>query len=352
MKIQTKKLVTALANLQRIVKSSANTLPVLSCVLIKVEGNRLSLTASNLDERQEEWLECEGTIESCCVNLNFIANAIGGEEVELTLDGQTLVIQFGQTVFKLGTIAPEEFPAVMQGEFSNIAVPCHDLANGVDAVAWCASKDPTRHIYQSVQLLGKPKEFRALSTDGRNVAMMKSALICPEFEILVPDGFAKNFADALRRKESVLSACENAVRVAHVDGAYWCKQVDGKYGNVDGVLPDEKKMKAVGDANKSDLVDIADKCLLFVDLARTPVVDLEFSKTGILAQFIGGGSGQKMSFSGKFKPQSFKLNAKSLKECASACPSETIQVYAHDSLPPIVFKDGDLTVISNQMAEA
>lgn len=342
MKIETKLLKSALDNIRPIV-GRRTTLPILSCVKLHTERNRLHITASNLDEYQIERLEADEEMEPCCVNYHQLCAAIGGEFSDLKFSKGVLTVKIGIGKSEIKTLDAEEYPPLPKDELSKFSINCEELAEAVNATSWAASADLTRYMLQSVHIQAGVKMLRVESTDSRNLALFEIPLISSPFEAVIPSSFAANFSSALLRSEAELSVGKNWVRISHEWGNYFCKQMDGKYPNTKAIT--DSVSKNLGVANVSELKEIFDRCDQFSDKSKTQFAAVSFLKTGIKAEFIGVGAGLDYSTSGEFQPHECQLNASGFRNCLRAIKSETVKIKATMGTPEtIIMESGNLFI--------
>lgn len=341
MKLQTKILQTALTSLARLCSRSKG-LPILSCVKLEAKADMLTTSFSNLDEYCQERVPCVGGLESVCVNLSALQNAAGGDECDLTLDGNKLVVSWGRNIIKLPIMDPEEFPAMPAMDSTAIGVNCSDLADGVDAVAWCAIKDISRYILQSVHLVGKSKGgLTCEASDGARLALWRMPAVAADFEAIVPASNAKNFTEALRREKAVLGVSEKAVFVSHEGGFYHAKQVDGNYPNTKQVIPGSAK--EIGNASVPALSSIVARCCAFPN-PRNVGLHMAFGAGG--AEFtMATDDDINMTLDGDFKKFKTAMNCKYFLECVHYIPTLTVKLSGVDELSPLVMEAGNLVIL-------
>lgn len=350
MKIQTTILKSALDKMRSLVGRKAS-LPILSCVKLHTERNRLHITASNLDEYMVERVECSDEIEPCCVNYQKLCNAIGGDETELKFSDGAIAVKIKSGITNLKTLLAEDFPSLPKDELIKSSVACDELSKAVDNTAWAASTDETRFIFNAVHISASPKMLRVEATDARNLAFCEIPLMSSEFEAIVPRAFAANFSAALLRSESELSIGKNYVRVSHEWGNYFCKQLDGKYPDTAPII--RATPKFIGEAKTAELLEIVGRCDSFSDPSRTPVAMVTFSKSGAQIDFVGQDSSLAHKASGQFEPHECRLNANSFKTCLGAINSETVRIHAGGSgnFKSIVLESGNLFIHSTECTD-
>ena len=341
MKLQTKILQTALTYLARL-NSRSRSLPILSCVKLEAKADVLTASFSNLDEYRQERVPCVGGLECVCVNLSALQNAAGGEECDLTLDGNKLVVSWGRNAIKLPTMDPEEFPAMPTMDSKAIGVTCSDLADGIDAVAWCASKDISRYQLQSVHLIGEAKGgLTCESTDGHRLAIWKMPAVAADFEAVVPDSSAGNFAGALRREKATLGVSENAVFVHHEGGFYHTKQIDGKYPNTNQVIPGSAK--EIGNVSVPALSSIVARCCAFPN-PHNIGLHMAFGPCG--AEFtMATDDDISLTLDGDFKAFKTAMNCKDFRDCVSNITTLTVKLSGVNKVSPLVMESGNLMIL-------
>lgn len=349
MKIETKPLSLALEKVKRIHGDARRTLPILSCVKLSAENGILEISASDLDQFQIERVECDGNLAPTCVNQNYIAGAIGGESVTLEMSGDSLEVTSGFGTTKLPTMDAGEFPSIPtleKGE--NHGVNCQELGKAIDLVSFAASTEAVRYILNSVYACGESKTLSAVSTNGRELAVVESALIGSAFKIVAPSAFAGNLCSALMRDGASFSSSSSWMLVRHAAGSYYCKQLEGKYPNWKQVVP-AKKTK-LGTVSTGDFKQLVGRCLVFTDQSEAGA-KFEFSKSKLTIKFIGDKNAQvEHSIDGSFKDFTIELNARAFHKTLSAIKAESIDLFhSGDCLSPIRIEAGDLVILAMPM---
>lgn len=352
MKLKTSDITEALSRLRPII-SRRTTLPILSCVKIHADRNRLHFTVSDLDQVQVEKIECEGEFEPICVNFSALQNAVGGETTSLHCSKNIMVVScdFGTT--ELDTLDAAEFPPSPKIDgLKKIGVSCEDLSNAIKATLWAASDNDARYILQSVHIVGGAKMLHVEATNGRELAIIDQPLISGNFETIVPSANASGLAESLTRKGAELSTNEKHIKVTHEFGSYCSKQVDGKYPNTKQVVP--AKQTKIGELDVESMAGIFSRCNFFTDPARTPIAQMSFSPDGVKVEFVGRGSNLDLKSAGKFSKFTARVNAKSfyrvLKNITG--PKAAISCDAKDDkFPVLILQSGDLFIYTTQVGE-
>lgn len=347
MKTETLKLKSALENLRPVI-GRRNTLPILSCVKLHTERNRLNISASNLDEFAVERVEVDGEIDPVCVSFNFLSLALSGKEVEIQNKGKTIIVKCGMDETSISTLDAEEFPAYPKFEKpENHGAACAELSESINQVAWASSCDPARYVLNSALVSCADKSMSVVATNGRELATISKPLIGTPFEMLIPSEFLSNFASSLSRPGAILSSNKAQVRVSHDWGNYFCKQVDGTYPNYKQWT--SLKTKQLGTVSTDEFKTIISGCCGFSQDSEAKGI-FTFSKTGLLIDFTGD-NGAKLSrhLAGKFSELKIALSTKKLLKIFQNIKTDDAKLSFVDELSPLVIESGDLMVITMPM---
>lgn len=158
------------------------TLPVLSNVLIRVQGSHLALTTTD----QEVELIAEATLEEEGVSglvtvpvrkLMDICRALP-EGVLLTVleENDRIIIRAGRGRFVLSTLPANEFPSLNQeiGDFQFV-VPKKALKLLIEQIAFAMAEQDVRYYLNGMLIEVKKGEIAAVAADGHRLAFGKMA---------------------------------------------------------------------------------------------------------------------------------------------------------------------------------
>jgi DNA polymerase III sliding clamp (beta) subunit (PCNA family) len=348
MKIESKPLLAALGRLSSIT-SGKQMLPLLSNVLIHGTGSQVILTASDQNQWQTEILAAEGdAMQPVCLNMEHLKSAIGGESVTLERTGEQVIVRHGKSVMRLGTVSAKEFPAMPDTRLTGLGVSCPDLARAISQTAFCCiSAKAARPMLEGVHIVGTAKELLAESADGLNGAQYRDAIMCSEFELLIPHQMALTAVWHLEQPESSISASASAVHVKHANGSYWCKQVDAKYPNAASIFTGERQ--EIGELPVMRLVEIMERCVRITDQGAAPGADITTSPDGlrVVSQWIAADLDETID--GNFQPSTSRVNCNSMVKCLRAIPTERVLLSDGANGRGIVMTSGPLTIASMKM---
>ncbi len=263
------------------------TLPILSNVLLRLEGNRLSMTGTDLEveikgstEVVSSMAEGEVTVSARKI-LDICRSLPEGSQVDFSSsDGKAQVVS-EKSRFTLATLPANEFPSVDEGEQNvEFTVQGTVLRNLIDATSFAMAQQDVRYYLNGMLWEVTQNQLRAVATDGHRLAM------CDTFcEVSV--GEAK-VAAILPRKGIIelsrllvdddvrVSIGSNHIRVTGVDYCFTSKLVDGAYPDYDRVVPKGGDKLVVGDREQ-----------LKQAFSRTAILSNEKYR-GVRVELVGG----------------------------------------------------------------
>jgi DNA polymerase-3 subunit beta len=173
-------LLKSLGHVHRVVERR-NTIPILSNVLVRAEGSKLTMKATDLDLEVTESVPAEvarggATTVPAHILYDIVRKLPDGAEVSLdTGDGSQLALRSGRSNFTLQVLPETDFPDLTTGEFPvRFSLPALALKKLIDRTQFAISTEETRYylngIYlHAVKVAGKPM-LRAVATDGHRLA--------------------------------------------------------------------------------------------------------------------------------------------------------------------------------------
>jgi DNA polymerase-3 subunit beta len=158
------------------------TIPVLSHILLRVDGDKLYLAATDLDVSlttscQAE-VEGEGGIAVQARKFLEIIRAVVGEEVKLELEDQKrLSITAGKSRFKINGLSPDDFPTLPDvKEEDGVNIPFAQLKAMIGKVIFAVSAEESRFQLNGALLRVKDEAIELVATDGHRLALVENPL--------------------------------------------------------------------------------------------------------------------------------------------------------------------------------
>jgi len=218
------------------------TLPVLSNILLVVEGDQLSMTGTDLEVEMIGRVQLDGACEpgSITVPAKTLPDSV---DVELTLTGQKVMIKGGRSRFTLSTLPASDFPNVEDGpENLEILVPQKRLRHLIERTSFAMAQQDVRYYLNGMLLELKGNELRTVATDGHRLATSVCEVesdLAERLQVIVPRkgiielGRLLEDSDASAR----LVIGSNHIRVNTGTFVFTSKLVDGKFPDYERVIP-------------------------------------------------------------------------------------------------------------------
>jgi DNA polymerase III subunit beta len=170
------------------------TIPVLSHILLRAEGDRLHLAATDLDVSLTSWCPAEvgapGGIAVQAKKFMEIIRSLVGDEVRLEQsEPEWIQILAGRSRFKIHGMRPEDFPTLPEvSQEYQIEVPFADFRRMIGKVIFAVSAEESRFQLNGALLKLKGGTLEMVATDGHRLALVEEALDggAREDSVLVP----------------------------------------------------------------------------------------------------------------------------------------------------------------------
>lgn len=225
------------------------TLPVLSNVLLVVDGDRLSLTGTDLEVELigriglEDAAE-DGEITLPARKLMDICKSLP-ESAVLTVrieDGKALV-RSGRSRFTLSTLPATDFPSIDESAPAmRFNVSQVKLCRLIDKVSFAMAQQDVRYYLNGMLLEMNQGSLRGVATDGHRLAMstMQADIDHQErYQVIVPRKGILELSRLLGEVDELVTITlgSNHLRVTTSDFTFTSKLVEGKFPDYERVLP-------------------------------------------------------------------------------------------------------------------
>ena len=252
--------ITGLQAVQNVV-STRTTLPILSNVLLNAVGDRLTLTATDLDvtisKTVEAKVEIDGSFTMPVKKLLSIAREVGGSQIEMDVSKNQCSIKSGSSAYRVNGLPAEEFPPIpnFSGQ-TTIQMPQDTVKTMLRRTSFAVSTDENRYVLNGLYLSFKENKLTMVATDGRRLALAEEDVELKDdnpLEVIVPTKAIQELSRSLGDKGDVeIKITENQVSfgLKENDGTgslIVSKLVEGAYPNYKQVIPAESKHRVTLD---------------------------------------------------------------------------------------------------------
>ncbi len=235
------------------------TMPILSNVLLSLQGSKLSITATDLEVEMVAEAEVKGDgtgdITVPGRKLHDIFRALPeGASVEISLNGDRLTVKAGRSRFTLSTLRAADFPTIDEiGAKQTLRLNRGDLRRLVEKTHFSMAQQDVRYYLNGLLLETEKKRLRAVATDGHRLALSEVELLgaaTRDEQLIVPRKGVLELSRLLDGDGEVqLALGANHVRVQLEGIRLTSKLIDGRFPEYARVVPNQPKNVIKADRN-------------------------------------------------------------------------------------------------------
>jgi DNA polymerase III subunit beta len=346
----------SLNDLQRCI-SSRPQLPVLGCVLLVAENDKIELFATDLQFGMMTSLP--GTIEKpgkvaipAKIFTDFIATLSAGN-VELDLSGAQLQIASGDATAKMQTLSADDFPLFPTREGEDVSFPLDVLAPAVQATAFAASLDETRPILTTL-CFQFGEELELVGTDGFRLSRILLPYSADPRQLLIP---AKAVNEALKIavrkkvKDITITISDKLKQVFFSFDGYSISMrlLEGQFPPYQKIMPSEFSTQVVFEAD-----EFQQKLKTASIFARDSAGIIRFHLTpeGLVLRSSSSSYGQQESLvhvkylTPVSENQEIAFNSRYVQEFLTVIKPKTIWFGMNEQLKPAVFRPEGMNALT------
>ena len=236
------------------------TLPILSNVLLSLDGSRLSVTGTDLEVEivgvtAVDMVGDVGDVTVSARKLVDICRSLPeGAEISFSSADGKASLTSGRSRFTLATLPANEFPSVDEGEKAvEFMVPGTTLKSLIESTSFAMAQQDVRYYLNGMLWELDNNQLRAVATDGHRMALCDG--VCevsvddPITSILPRKGIIE-LSRLLDESDIKVTMGSNHIRVTGNDYCFTSKLVDGAYPDYDRVLPKGGDKVIIGDRSE------------------------------------------------------------------------------------------------------
>lgn len=236
------------------------TLPVLANVLIVLDGDRLSMTGTDLEVEIVARVQLaeagdSGELTVPARKLVDICRSLPDDAIlQFSEENQRVILKSGRSRFTLSTLPASDFPNVEQGN-GDLQFTCEqqDIKRLIDRTGFAMAQQDVRYYLNGMLWEVQEGQLRAVATDGHRLAMCTRAVSVSTpstTQAILPRKGVVELARLLDGQGSVeIVLGSNHIRVATEAYTFTSKLVDGKFPDYERVLPRGGNKLVFGDRN-------------------------------------------------------------------------------------------------------
>jgi DNA polymerase III subunit beta len=238
-------LAEALATAGRGATSRTGTLPVLSGVRLDVDGDKLTVTGTDLELTIRLVIAVGGERDgSAVVPARLIADivkALPAGAVDVTLGDDDMSISAGRTQFSVRPLSLADYPAQVEPDAEPVVLSSAQVADALRQVVRAASNDDARAVLTGVLWASEDTGVKMVATDSYRLAVRdlpQTTMLAEGQKVLVP-------SRALNELQRVLAGTDElTVRLGAREAVFEAgttrlttRLIEGEYPNYRNLLP-------------------------------------------------------------------------------------------------------------------
>jgi DNA polymerase III subunit beta len=234
------------------------TIPILSNLLCEAKGNRLTITATDLElsicTSCEAKIKKDGAGTVPAKKLLELVRLLPEEEIRFRLlENNWVQIACDRKNYKLVGLAKDNFPALPTFPHALVKIPAKLLASLIAKTTFAISQEESRYTLNGALLVLKPGSITMVATDGHRLAMIESDHkfdgFSSETRVLVPKK-AMNEVQRLAAEAGTEDVVDFAQDESHLFFQFGgrlltCRKLTGQFPNYEAVLPRDTNRNVV-----------------------------------------------------------------------------------------------------------
>jgi DNA polymerase-3 subunit beta len=268
--------------------NSKSTLPILDCFLFNIEGNKLSITASDNETTLDtslEVVESDGDFQFAISSKTLLDAIKELPEQPITFDVNTqtmeVSIQYMNGKYSLVGQSADEYPmAALMGENSvTFTIEADTLLSGINRTVFATADDELRPVMNGIYFDIFADYITLVASDGHKLVRYKlfnakggekAAFILPK----KPAALLKNLL-AKEAGEIKITFDDRNATFEMPNHRMICRLIEGRYPNYNSVIPTHGAMSA--DVNREALIGALRRTMVFAN-KTTSLIKLQFTE--------------------------------------------------------------------------
>ncbi len=234
------------------------TLPILSNVLLALEGDRLSLTGTDLEVELVGRVQLSQAGETGEVTVparklvDICKSLPEGSDIQFAYQDNKVTVRSGRSRFTLSTLPAREYPNVEDSMGTHqFKIKQGQLRRLIDRTAFAMAQQDVRYYLNGMLWELNARQLRVVATDGHRLALctLPDKLdAAGDTQVILPRKGVLELARLLLDEEAEVAVVigSNHVRATTNDFTFTSKLVDGKFPDYQRVLPRSPDKVVVG----------------------------------------------------------------------------------------------------------
>lgn len=330
------------------VASIKTQLPILSNILLRTDGNRLLIAATNLEIAVTQYINVKiikpGSITIPAKLMSDFISNLPKEPVELKVVNDNLHIKCGSYKSIInGFIADDfpELPTINESSSIQYSIKIDEFKQSVSQTIITTSNDTTRPVLTGVYWHSNNDKLYLASTDGYRLSERYLVDTKSEISAIIP---TQTLQEVMRNitddsEEINILFDETQVRFRINDTEIISRLIDGKFPDYRQLVPNKSDTKVI--LNKNDFIRITKIAGLFArESGGSVIITADKEKNSLLIHSIASQLGENTSEANANVDNDgqITLNSRYLSEALSVIDGDEIEFSFSGKLSPCIIK--------------
>nr|WP_282580128.1 DNA polymerase III subunit beta [Natroniella sulfidigena] len=330
--------------------SSKTTLPILSGILLKTEGDKLKLVGTDL----EIGIECfvntqviqEGAIVLPAQHFTNIIRELPNEEIILSAEtsNNTAQIKCGNSQFNIHGSPADEFPLLPEVESgTKLTIEQQRLKKIIEQIKFATSKDENKPFLSGGLLLLEDETVKLIATDTYRLAYKENTITDKQGELtkaIIPNTTLQELTKLLDNQEekTKIVLTDNQILFKFSGISVVSRLIEGQFPNYKQVIPDTSETEIV--VNTQQLLQATKRAALLAK-EDSDIIKVNFNEDGLIITSNAPEIGQayeEIPISLVGQETEIAFNAKYLLDALKVISDEEVTIKLSGPLAPGVIK--------------
>jgi len=327
--------------------------PILEGIKLVGKGGKLTLSATDLEIYTNRIIRADIKVEGTVVVpgrlFSEYVRKISENQISITVAGDTIVINHGDSVCSFQTLLLAEYPDIVKlGAKPHFSIKSEDFRDFISKTVISASADDSRPVLKGVLCEIKGETLTGVALDGFRLSKVSKqvANLAGDLKVLVPARALDEVRKLLDGDSGEVSVTiENKFFQVNLDGITFASRlIDGEFINYKQIIPTAFDNCVV--VEKSAFEQSVERAGLLVRNDKINLVSLKIAdkKIGVTSTNEIGKVSEVVAASLSGKDMTISFNAKYLFDALRASGSDFVKLqYTAETSPCVITaaKDGD-----------
>lgn len=330
------------------VASTKTQLPILSNILLRTDGNRLLVAATNLEVATTQYIGAKivkpGAITVPARLISEFVSSLPKDSIELKVVNNNIHLKSGNYTSVINGVIADDFPELPTiNEKSSISysINIEDFKQAVSQTIITASSDSTRPVLTGVYWHSFEGQLYLAATDGYRLSERRLVETTSEVSAIIPVQTLQEVLRTIVEDSDTVDILfdETQVRFRINEAEIISRLVDGNFPDYRQLIPKQSDINAV--VNKQEFVRVTKIAGLFArESGGSVTLTVDADKKTVSLHSIASEMGENTSELNAevISSGQITLNSRYLSEALSVIDDETIELSFSGKLSPCILK--------------